>query len=61
MVPLRVDMTSPSSGVNPMVVSTETPPATAHSEAPAPRWHVTVASEASGSPISAEARRAAQM
>ena len=41
MEPERVAMTSPSSGVKPIVVSTEMPPATAASEAPAPRWHVT--------------------
>ena len=35
--PERVAITSPSSGVNPIVVSTERPPCTAASDAPAPR------------------------
>ena len=39
--PERVAITSPSSGVKPIVVSTERPPRTAASEAPAPRWQVT--------------------
>ena len=39
--PERVAITRPSSGVKPIVVSTERPPATAASEAPAPRWAVT--------------------
>ena len=39
--PDRVAITRPSSGVKPMVVSTERPSRTAHSDAPAPRWHVT--------------------
>ncbi len=33
-------MTSPSSGVKPMVVSTLRPPRTAASDDPAPRWQV---------------------
>ena len=40
-LPERVAMTSPSSGVKPIVVSTERPSRTAASEAPAPRWQVT--------------------
>ena len=40
-VPDRVAITSPSSGVNPIVVSTERPPRVAHSDAPAPRWQLT--------------------
>ncbi len=55
-VPLRVAITSPSSGVKPIVVSTETPPATAHSDAPAPRWQVTVASDSTGRSSSVAAR-----
>ncbi len=39
--PARVAMTSPSSGVKPIVVSTQNPPRTAARDAPAPRWHVT--------------------
>ena len=35
--PERVAITSPSSGVKPIVVSTERPSRTAHSDAPAPR------------------------
>ena len=41
-LPDRVAITSPSSGVKPIVVSTERPPRTAASEAPAPRWQVTI-------------------
>ena len=46
-------MTSPSSGVNPIVVSTELPSSTAASDAPAPRWHVTIRF----APVSSAARR----
>ena len=35
-------MTRPSSGVNPIVVSTERPSSTAQREAPAPRWQETI-------------------
>ncbi len=41
-MPERVAIARPSSGVNPMVVSTERPAFTAASEAPAPRWQVTM-------------------
>jgi hypothetical protein len=34
-------MARPSSGVKPIVVSTERASSTAHRDAPAPRWHVT--------------------
>ena len=37
-------MTSPSSGVKPIVVSTDRPSRTAASDAPAPRWQVTIRS-----------------
>ena len=40
-LPERVAMTSPSSGVKPIVVSTDRPSRTAASDAPAPRWQVT--------------------
>jgi hypothetical protein len=40
-VPDLVAMTSPSSGVKPMVVSTHLPLLTAASDDPAPRWQVT--------------------
>ena len=40
-LPGRDAITRPSIGVKPIVVSTDRPPATAASEAPAPRWHVT--------------------
>ena len=50
MLPARVAMTSPSSGVIPIVVSTDRPSRTAHSDAPAPRWHVTIRNSASGRP-----------
>ena len=39
-LPERVAITSPSSGVKPIVVSTERPAAIAHSDAPAPRWQL---------------------
>lgn len=42
MLPGRVAMTSPSRGVKPVVVSIERPSRTAASDAPAPRWQVTV-------------------
>ena len=58
-LPERVAITSPSRGVNPMVVSTETPPFTAASEAPAPRWQVTVRSSWRSRPVSSAARREA--
>ncbi len=45
-MPDRVAITRPSSGVNPIVVSTDRPPRAAHSDAPAPRWHVTTRSSA---------------
>lgn len=38
--PLRVAITSPSSGVKPMVVSTLRPAAMAQREQPAPRWQL---------------------
>ena len=50
-------MTRPSSGVKPIVVSTERPPATAASDAPAPRWQVTIRSSSTGRPTSSAARR----
>ena len=50
MLPERVAMTRPSSGVKPIVVSTERPPAIAASDAPAPRWQVTIRSSSSGRP-----------
>ena len=40
-LPERVAITRPSSGVKPIVVSTERPSRTAASDAPAPRWQVT--------------------
>ena len=49
-------MTRPSSGVNPMVVSTDRPSRTAASDAPEPRWQVTI--RPGGAPIPT-ARRAA--
>ena len=45
-LPERVAITRPSSGVKPIVVSTERPSAIAHSEAPAPRWQLTIRSSA---------------
>ena len=43
MEPLRVSMTTPSSGVSPIVVSMLWPFRTAQSEQPLPRWAVTMA------------------
>ena len=43
-LPERVAITSPSSGVKPIVVSTDAPSRIAHSEAPAPRWQLTMRS-----------------
>ena len=48
IVPERVAMTSPSRGVNPIVVSTDRPSRTAAREAPAPRWQVTTADTGAG-------------
>ncbi len=53
-------MTSPSSGVKPIVVSTERPPAIAHSDAPAPRWALTRRNPAASRPSNSGARRATQ-
>ena len=60
MLPERVAITSPSSGVKPMVVSTERPPEIAHSDAPAPRWQLTIRSPSAGLPSSSGTRRATQ-
>ena len=59
-VPDRVAMVSPSSGVKPMVVSTDSPSWTAASDAPAPRWHVTMRRVGPPpAPTTSAARRAA--
>src|SRR5947207_9855062 len=58
-VPERVAITRPSSGVKPMVVSTERPPNTAASDAPAPRWQVTTLSPDCGRESISAARLAA--
>ena len=42
MLPQRVPMTRPSSGVKPMVVSMDLPPSTAVMLAPLPRWQVMI-------------------
>ena len=55
--PERVAITRPSSGVKPIVVSTERPPRTAASDAPAPRWHVTMRNSSCTRPASSAARR----
>jgi hypothetical protein len=55
-VPDRVAMTSPSSGVKPMVVSTLRPSTTAASEAPAPRWQLTTRNPRGDRPSSVAAR-----
>ena len=56
--PLRVPIITPSSGVRPMVVSTLLPFRTAVHEQPLPRWAVTRAWSAAGSPASPSAWRA---
>ena len=48
-LPERVAITRPSSGVNPIVVSSEEPSLIAHSEAPAPRWQLTIRRSLPGS------------
>ena len=55
--PERVPMTRPSSGVIPMEVSTETPPSTALTEQPPPRWQVTRRSRATSAPRCSAALR----
>ncbi len=50
MLPQRVPMTSPASGVSPIVVSTTSPLRIAASELPLPRWHVTRFTLESGFP-----------
>ncbi len=59
MFPARVAITSPSSGVKPIVVSTLRPCAIAASEAPAPRWQDTMRSSSGTVPSISPARRAA--
>jgi hypothetical protein len=54
--PLRVAIMSPSSGVKPMVVSTDRPPSTAEAEHPLPRWQMTRRSSSGGRPSIAAAR-----
>ena len=48
--PGRVAITRPSSGVKPIVVAIERPPAIAASEQPLPRWQVTSFSDCDGLP-----------
>ena len=54
--PGLVAITRPATGVNPIVVSTDRPPATAASEAPAPMCAVTRRVDASGRPRRSAAR-----
>ncbi len=56
-LPLRVAITSPSSGVKPIVVSQERPPSIAHSDAPAPKWQLTILAPAA--PATSSGTRAA--
>ncbi len=56
-MPDRVAIIRPSSGVKPMVVSTDRPPETAHSDAPAPRWQLTSRSVPGSRPSTSAARR----
>ncbi len=57
-LPERVAITRPSSGVKPIVVSIEQPPTIAHSEAPAPRWQLTILRSRGSASSSWGARRA---
>ena len=59
MLPARVAITSPSSGVKPIVVSTLWPCRTAASDAPAPRWQDTIRSRCGVLSTSWAARRLA--
>ena len=59
MVPERVPIIKPSSGVNPMVVSMLTPSRMAASEHPLPKWQVIVRSDFRSLPRMAAARRGA--
>ena len=56
--PLRVAIISPSSGVKPIVVSTQRPPRTAAAEQPWPRWQITRRSSAARSRPAARPRAA---
>ena len=56
-LPARVAITSPSSGLKPMVVSAERPSRTAVADAPPPMWQTT--SRAGGAPSMAAARSVA--
>jgi hypothetical protein len=56
-LPERVAMTRPSSGVKPIVVSTERPSAIAHSDAPAPRWQLTRRRPPGGRAVAARGAR----
>ncbi|MNE22021.1 hypothetical protein D3C80_1152090 [compost metagenome] len=50
MSPERVPIASPSSGVRPMEVSTDSPFLMAQTEAPLPRWQLMMLSSDSGLP-----------
>ena len=54
--PERVAITSPSSGLKPMLVSRETPCSTAVADAPPPRWQTTRRRSVAGRPRSAAPR-----
>ncbi|PQM44325.1 hypothetical protein C1Y40_05518 [Mycobacterium talmoniae] len=56
MSPLRVPITSPSSGVRPIEVSTATPPRTADADAPLPKCSTMVFSSDSGRPSTSATR-----
>ena len=58
--PDRLLIGTPSSGVNPIEVSTLRPSRTAHTEEPPPRWVSTRCSSAAGRPSSSAARPSAQ-
>ena len=52
MSPDRVPITSPSSGVNPIDVSTELPPSIAQADAPLPRCSVMILVSSRVRPVS---------
>ena len=60
MEPERVAIGTPSSGLKPMLVSTERPSRTAVTEHPPPRWQTASRQAAGSAPISAGARWALQ-
>ena len=54
--PQRAHIGIPAIGVNPILVSTETPPFTAQRLAPCPKWHTTVFNSSTGFSINSATR-----